>query len=172
MNKRQQKKRDKEAIKLAKKIMWLDIDKDHKIGMSSYWARLSKIKRKDMKWRPPRKLTEHDLKYGYRTYQDERRDFKYDLSQKKILLKVCRKCLEDGFPIEEYFYWEKPYGDIRGCIMVFTHIKDYENYRKKNKEDRRIRSIDFWCPRNAQKAIPQDIDCNKKDTCFEAIYYE
>ena len=173
MNRRQKKKKDKEAIKLAKKIMFFSIEADNKRCQISYWDYKSKVKRKDMKYRPNRKLTLHNIKYGYKSHHDAQSEFKDELEAKEMLLKVCRKCLQDGFPLEEYCLWEIPYGDKRGHIICFVHIKDYEEHHD-FKKDIKIREIDFWCPYNSRMAIPQGLDNNSNqydcETCFEAVY--
>lgn len=173
MNKRQKKKKDKDAIKLARKINF-SIDDN-----MTYWKYNSKIKRADMKyryWKGSKAINmpiEH-LQHRYRSYVDAKYNFKYELESKEMLLKVCRKCLQDGFFLEEYFLWEIPYKNENGWIMCFVNIEDFINCHQLNKTDTKIREIDFWCPYNSKVAIPQGLDNNSNQydcaTCFDAVY--
>jgi len=151
MNKRQKKKKDKEAIRLARKIIF-SINEN-----LTYWKYNSKIRYAD-----------------YITYWDFKEHFKNKLKSKEMLLKVCRKSLQDNFPLEDYFLWEIPYEDKNGWIMCFVNLNDFINCHQLHKEDTKIREIDFWCPYNSRTAIPQGLDNYSNlyncETCFDAIY--
>lgn len=170
MNKRQIKKRDKKAIELARKINFL-VDSDDNM---TFWKYNSRIKRSDMKYNHEQRWKLEELKHGYINFMDARRDFKEELKSKEMLLKVCRKSLQDSFPLEEYMLWEIPYHDKNGWTICFVHKEDYFNCHRLNKKDTPIREIDFWCPHNALKAIPQGLDKNSNQydcqSCFDAVY--
>lgn len=154
MNKRQKKKRDKEAIMLARKIIYCVN------GHPTYWRCNSETTRSDMK-------------YGAKYHNEARYDFKNELQSKEMLLKVCRKCLLDKFPLEDYYLFEIPYSDQYGWIMDFVNREEYESCHK-SEADIKIHEIDFWCPFDKKLAIPQGLDNNSNqydcNNCFEALY--
>ena len=153
MNRRQRKKRDKEAIAIAKKILY------SARGNETYWDVRSYTKYIDAK----------NNKSVMMEYPKE------EQREKEILLKVIRKCLKDSFSIEEYFLWEIPYKDKEGWIMDFVHIVDFKNYHEKGNHNIEIREIDFWCPFNSRLAIPQRLvggNLHDRGTCQEAVYVE
>lgn len=75
---------------------------------------------------------------------------------KNIILKACRKSVIDGFPLQDYFHGEVPYGDKEGMLAFFENIAEYgmgENYNPDAHE------IIFRCPYDSQIAIPHAM-CN------------
>lgn len=153
MKKRIKKKKDKKAITLAKKIIWIEFPGTYPDGVS-YWKAKSEIKRKD-------------IKYGAKFYKEARYDFKQELRAKEMLLKVCRKCIRDNFPIEQYALFEIPYWDQKGWIMDFVNLSEHNQEKQETKTHR----IGFWCQGTSRVAIPQDFDSNCKN-CFDALYTE
>ena len=112
---------------------------------------------------------------GY--YPDPTDEDKYDEYEHayNLIIKVCRKCLIDGFLIEGYKIWEIPYGDSDGKLMCWANKKDLETGESK------CHSIDFWCQRDFNIAIPLKLVDNNPDefpysvpfeTCGEAVFYE
>lgn len=109
------------------------------------------------------------------TDEDEYDEYEYTYN---LIIKVCRKSLIDGFPIEDYANWEVPYGDEDGVLMSFVNKNEWgtgENYNPK------CRCIDFWCQRDFDIAIPLGMAYIPEEfpkwnnvpfeTCGEAIYY-
>jgi len=159
MNKRQRKKQDALAIQLAKKIIYLV--GGYPDGYPKFWKCNSETSRNFMK-------------YGLEYYEAAIFDFKAELLLKESLLKVCRKCIIDDFPLQDYYLFEIPYGDSNGCFMDFVHSAEYDSHHSKPKENDCIHEIDFWCGYNSKLAIPQGTDkiCSQFDcdTCQDAVY--
>lgn len=158
MNKRIRNKKDKKAIEIAMKVLYMV--SGYPDGYPTYWKSNSEISRKDMK---------HGIEY----WESARSDYKDELLAKEILLKVVRKCLIDEFPIEDYALFEIPYSDKNGWILDFVNIKEYEEYHTKGNKNIDIHELDFFCPFNSKTAVPQGMknsiqyDC---DNCFDAVF--
>lgn len=92
---------------------------------------------------------------------------------KNIILKACRKSVIDGFPLQDYFLGEVPYGDKEGILAHFENIAEFgtgENYNPEAHE------IVFWCPHNGKIAVPHTL-CDDmgfynepRRNCFDAVY--
>lgn len=104
---------------------------------------------------------------------DEDYDEEYEFFYRDIILKVCRKSVMDGFPLQDFFLGEVPYGDNTGILAYFENIAEFgmgENYNPEAHE------IVFWCPYKSKIAVPYTL-CGdmglyneKRRNCFDAVY--
>ena len=92
----------------------------------------------------------------------------------KALLSAIRKAIADGFPIENTYLHEIPFGNSEMIIADFVNKDDYDDYHW-HKKDVDIRSISFYCYYNRRYAQPvKDVDeggsihSYKVKTCQEA----
>lgn len=102
-------------------------------------------------------------------YGNGKMDYKYIIN---MLVKICAKCIIDGFPIEEYCLFHIHHHDTIGSVDIVT----WDNRNDYNATE--IRCIDFWCQRNFDIAIPLG-NVSGSDftlllepfkTCAEAVY--
>ncbi len=95
------------------------------------------------------------------------------LSYYGIVLRSCRRCVIDGFPLEEYFLDEIPYIGNDYVVAYFENINEFgtgENYNPKAHE------IIFVCEEDKNVAVPYST-CNdgrglyieERADCFEAV---
>lgn len=144
MNKRQRKKRDKDAIALAKKIMYSDSGFSFTCNWWKYCECLAFLVE-------PRQ---------------------YAVLNKEMLLKVCRKCLKDGFPLDEYYLFEIPYRDENQWYIHFVNKDNCLRY--KTDQNTIIKEILFHCLIHRRMAIPVRFaengdDLFDTDNCFVAV---
>lgn len=71
----------------------------------------------------------------------------------KALLSAIRKAIADGFPIENTYLHEIPFGNGEMIIADFVNKDDYDD-RHWHKKDVDIRSISFYCYYNRRYAQP------------------
>ena len=95
------------------------------------------------------------------------------LSYYGIILRSCRRCVIDGFPLEEYFLDEIPCIGIDYVVAYFENINEFgteKNYNPKAHE--KI----FVCEEDKNVAVPYST-CNdgrglyieQRANCFEAV---
>ena len=93
----------------------------------------------------------------------------------KALLSAIRKAIADGFPIENTYLHEIPFGDSEMIVADFVNKDDYDDkhWHKKTVD---IRSISFYCYYNRRYAQPVkevyeggSIHSYEVNTCQEAV---
>ena len=98
----------------------------------------------------------------------------FDFREMKDLLSAIRKAILDGYPIENTYLHEIPYGNTGMLVVDFVNKDDYDDFHwhKKNVE---IRSICFFC--YSDKLFAQPVKMVEEDgiinsyevkTCQEA----
>lgn len=96
----------------------------------------------------------------------------------RMLLKVCRKCIQDGFHLEEYLLHEVPWDDKDGVILDFVNKSDFNTYCGKEGGESKIKEIDFLCPKDNKEKMATPLQMDKGgnqlncDNCFKGVYME
>lgn len=96
----------------------------------------------------------------------------------RMLLKVCRKCIKDGFHLEEYLLDDVPLNVADGVIMSFLNKSDCNTYLGKEDGGFKIKEIDFWSPKAVKEKLATPLQTDKEGNqqecgnCFKGVYVE
>lgn len=96
----------------------------------------------------------------------------------RMLLKVCRKCILDGFPLEKYILHEVPFDDEDEVIMDFVNKSDFDTYYEEEDGESKIKEIDFSCSKDIKEKMATPLKMDEEgnqedcDNCFKCVYME